>query len=48
MQSSLKKDLTSWERLGKRYNKEAMKIFRNIKSQLDKNPPNQEDLNKFG
>ena len=48
MQSSLKKEITNWERLGKRYHKDAMKIFRNIKNQLEKKAPNREDLNKFG
>ena len=48
MQSSLKKEITNWERLGKRYHKDSMKIFRNIKNQLEKKAPNREDLNKFG
>ena len=48
MQNSLKKELINWERLGKRYNKDAMKIFRNIKNHFDKKAPNQDDLNKFG
>ena len=48
MQSNLKKEITNWERLGKRYHKDAMKIFRNIKNQLEKKAPNREDLNKFG
>ena len=48
MQNSLKRDLSNWERLGKRYNKDAMKIFRNIKNHFGKNPPNKEELNKFG
>ena len=48
MQSSLKKEITNWERLGKRYHKDSMKIFRNIKIQLEKKAPNREDLNKFG
>ena len=48
MQSNLKKEITSWERLGKRYHKDSMKIFRNIKNQLEKKAPNREDLNKFG
>ena len=48
MQTSLKKEITNWERLGKRYHKDSMKIFRNIKNQLEKKAPNREDLNKFG
>ena len=48
MQNSLKKDMISWERLGRKYNKEAMKHFNNIKNHLEKNPPNEKDLNKFG
>ena len=48
MQSGLKKEITNWERLGKRYHKDSMKIFRNIKNQLEKKAPNREDLNKFG
>ena len=48
MQSGLKKEITNWERLGKRYHKDSMKIYRNIKNQLEKKAPNREDLNKFG
>ena len=48
MPNILKKELTNWERLSKRYNKESMKYFRAIKTMLEKKPPNKEDLNKFG
>ena len=48
MQKELKKELTNWDRLGRKYNKEATKIFTNIKSHLEKNAPNQNDLDKFG
>ena len=48
MQKELKKELTNWDRLGRKYNKEAMKIFASIKSHLEKKAPNQNDLDKFG
>ena len=43
-----KKELMNWERLGKRYNKESLKIFKTLKSQLEKKAPNKDDLDKFG
>ena len=48
MQKDLKNELIKWDRLGRKYNKDAMKIFINIKSQLEKRAPNQDDLDKFG
>ena len=48
MQKDLKNDLTKWDRLARKYNKEAMKLFLSIKSHLDKKAPNQDDLDKFG
>ena len=44
----LKKELSNWERLGRRYNKESMKIFKTIKVQLEKKAPNKEEMEKFG
>lgn len=43
-----KKELLNWERLAKRYNKESLKIFKTLKSQLEKKSPNKDDLDKFG
>ena len=43
-----KKDLITWERLGRKYNKESLKIFRNVKNHLEKKAPKKEDLDKFG
>ena len=43
-----KKDLITWERLGRKYNKESLKIFRNVKNHLEKKAPKKDDLDKFG
>ena len=43
-----KKDLISWERLGRKYNKESLKLFRSIKNHLEKKAPKKEDMDKFG
>jgi len=43
-----KKDLISWERLGRKYNKESLKFFRSVKTHLEKKAPKKEDLDKFG
>ena len=43
-----KKEILNWERLAQRYNKESLKIFKTLKCQLEKKPPNKDDLDKFG
>ena len=43
-----KKEILNWERLAKRYNKESLKIFKTLKCQLEKKPPNKDDLDIFG
>ena len=43
-----KKDLISWERLARKYNKESLKLFRSVKNHLEKKAPKKEDLDKFG
>ena len=45
---ALKKELTKWERACRRYNKESLKVFKSIKTMLEKKNPDQKQIEMFG